>query len=154
MQAQNILSPTGLRLSRLAAWTMKAKDEGMNGEKISQALSLCLVGLFFFPNYDDIFDQDHLGPIQSAWQGKSLAQEVLAYLYSGLSSTCVGKSFYGSMILLDIWLSFHLTIDFSANKAEVSARTYERSLIFRIKYALYYSDSMVLKTLHVCTWKD
>src|SRR5262249_19129755 len=127
----------------------KAKDRGMDEEKLAQALSFCLAGLFFFPNQDDVLDQEHLGTIQSACQGRSVAQAVLAYLYNGLSSTCLGGPFYGRVILLDIWFSFHLKMDFGVNESDNRIRSYERRPIFRIKDALHYSDKMAIKTLHV-----
>src|SRR5262249_37827378 len=80
-----------------------------------------------------------------AWHGKSVAQTILAYLYSGLSLACLGKSFYGSVILLDIWLSFHLKIDYRAPDTK-AARSYERSSISKISTALHYTNSMVVKT--------
>jgi len=151
MQTKNIMIPTGIKLSRLAVWIVKAKDQGINDERITRALSLCRAGLIFFPNHDDILDEEHLGLIQSAWQGKSLAQAVLAYLYSGLSLACLGKSFYGSIILLDIWLGFHLKMDFGVNDTDIIAKSYERSPIYKIKDTLHYIDTMVIKTLHVRT---
>src|SRR5262249_12109649 len=89
IEARNILGPNGIKLSRLAAWLIKAKDIGVDDEKLAQGLSLCLAGLIFFPNRDDIQDEEHLGTIQSSWQKKSMAQAILAYLYGGLSSACL-----------------------------------------------------------------
>src|SRR5262249_45711397 len=81
-------------------------------------------------------------------------QVVLAYLYSGLSSACLGGPFYGSIILLDIWLNFHLKMDFGMNKIDNRTRSYEQSPIFRIKDALHYSDKMAIKTLYMRNQTD
>src|SRR5262249_27119806 len=110
--------------SVLAAWTMKAKDQGKSGEIIAQVLSLCLAGVLLFPSQDDILANEHICTLWSAWQGRSLAHPVLAYLYSGLSSACMGKSFYGCALLLDIWLSFHVKMDFGTNDSSEKLKTY------------------------------
>jgi len=115
---------------------------------------LCLVGLFLFPNHDDILDQEHIGTIQGVWQGRSLAQPILAYLYSGLTSASTGKAFYGSAILLDIWLSFHVKLDFSTEKDDKRLRTYDSALIFRIRNALHFSESMLVRTLKLHSRED
>jgi len=150
---KNIVSSKRIQLSRLAIWTMKAKDNNTDDEKIAQGLTLCLAGLIFFPNCDDLLDQEHLGVIQSAWQGRSIAQAVLAYLYSGLTSASLRKPFYGCVILLDIWLSFHLKIDYGAPDIQ-TAKSYERSPIYKIGKVLHYTDSMVIKTLKLHSQTD
>src|SRR5262249_55295792 len=53
MDTKNITSCKGIKLSRLAAWIMKAVDQGLEDEKIAQGASLCLAGLILFPNHDD-----------------------------------------------------------------------------------------------------
>uniref|UniRef100_A0A1D1ZD79 Serine/threonine-protein phosphatase 7 long form n=1 Tax=Anthurium amnicola TaxID=1678845 RepID=A0A1D1ZD79_9ARAE len=147
-QARNIASQRGIRLSILAKWIMKAKGQGIDHEGIAQALSLCLAGLFYFPKHDDFLDEEFLGPIQGAWHGRSLAQPILAHLYSGLSSACLGKPFHGSVILLDNWLSFHMKIGFSA---DTKTKSCNRSPIFRLEYALHCSDQMIIKTPNIRT---
>src|SRR5262249_5193767 len=87
--------------------------------------------------------------MMSACQGKSIAQAVLAFLYSGLSSASLGGPLYGSVILLDIWFSFHLKMDFGTSESDNRLRSYERRPIFRIRNVLHYSDKMAIKTLHV-----
>src|SRR5262249_23350715 len=89
-----------------------------------------------------------------AWRGKSLTQLVLAYLYSGLSSACMGKAFYGCAILLDIWLSLHLKMDFSTNKADSHLRAYKQTSIYKIKDVLHFSEMMSIKTLHLRIWSE
>src|SRR5262249_43875917 len=110
----------------------EAKDQGKEDETIARALSLCLAGLLLFPNHDDILDQEHIGTIQSVWQGRSLAQPILAYLYSGLTAVSTGKPFYGCAILLDIWLNFHIKLDFGTGATDDCLRSYNTSPIFRI----------------------
>src|SRR5262249_53955171 len=68
LETWNIASPSGIRLDRLESWTMGAKDRGISDEKLAQALSLCLAGLFLFPNQNNILDNEFLGPLQGAWQ--------------------------------------------------------------------------------------
>src|SRR5262249_7516888 len=154
LQAWNIASPSGIRLNRLASWTMEAKDQGKEDETIAQALSLCLAGLLLFPNHDDILNQEHIGTIQSAWQGRSLAQPVLAYLYSGLTAVSTGKAFFGCAILLDIWLNFHVKLDFSTDATDQRLRSYDTSPIFRIRHALGFQEMMVVKTLKLRSRED
>src|SRR5262249_8431048 len=149
LQATNIVSPTGIRLSRLANWIIKAKDKGENDEKLAQALSLCLAGVFFFPSHDDFIGEEFLGPMHGAWQGRSLTHTILAHLYSGLTSASSGKPFHGSMILLDIWLSFHMKMGHYTDESDKNIRPYDRNPIFRIKDALHYTDKMIIKTTHV-----
>src|SRR5262249_40079912 len=74
---------------------------------------------------------------------------ILAYLYSGLSSACLGKPFYGCVILLDIWLHLHIKMDFSKDETDNRIRTYDRCPIFRVRDALHYTNSMIIKTLRV-----
>src|SRR5262249_36563130 len=149
LETWNIASPGGTRLDKLASWTMGAKDRGISDEKLAQALSLCLAGLFFFPNQNNILEDDFLGPMQGAWQRKPLTHAILAYLYSGLSLACLGRPFYGSVILLDIWLHLHIKMDFSKDETDSKIRTYDRCPIFRVRDALHYTDSMIIKTLRV-----
>src|SRR5262249_40368666 len=73
IHSRNIASQHSLKLSILVNWILKAKREGVDGERIAQALSLCLVGLIYLPNHDDFLDEEFLGPIQSVWHGRSLA---------------------------------------------------------------------------------
>src|SRR5262249_55932169 len=128
---------------------MKQKKQGKNDEKIAQALSLCLAGLSFFPGHDDFLNEEFLGPMHGAWQGRSLTHAILAHLYSGLSSASLGKPFHGSMILLDIWLSLHMKMGPYTDESAENIRPYDWNPIFRIKDALHYIDKMVIKTLHV-----
>src|SRR5262249_12458936 len=144
---RNIVCASGIRLSVLAAWAMKAKDQRKSDESIAQALSLCLAGLFLFPSQDDILTNEHIGTMRSTWLKKSLAQPVLAYLYSGLSSACMCKPFHGCALLLDIWLSFHVNMDFRTNDSSEKLKTYCQAPIYAIKDMLYYSKTMVIKTL-------
>src|SRR5262249_15545918 len=67
----------------------------------------------------------------------------------GLSSTCLGKPFYGCVILLDIWLHLHIKMDFSTDETDNRIRAYDQCPIFRIRDALHFTDSMIIKTLHV-----
>src|SRR5262249_9704527 len=60
LQAQNIVCASGIRLSVLVAWTMKAKDLGKSDETIAQALSLCLAGVLLFPSQDDILANEYI----------------------------------------------------------------------------------------------
>src|SRR5262249_17887704 len=86
--------------------------------------------------------------------GNSLAQPVLAYLYSGLSSACMGKPFYGCALLLDIWLSFHVKMDFGTNDSSEKLKTYCQAPIYAIKDMLHYSKTMVIKALKLSSQAD
>src|SRR5262249_37455549 len=130
LETWNIANPSGIKLDKLASWAVEVKDRGVQDEKLRQSLSLCLVGIFFFPNNINILDDEFIGTMQVAWQRKSLTHVILAYLYSGLSSASLGKPFHGSVILLDIWLHLHIKMDFSKDETNSKIRTYTRCPIF------------------------
>src|SRR5262249_25147265 len=68
LETWNIASPSGIRLDKSASWAVEAKDRGVQDEKLAQALSRYLAGLFFFSNQNNILDDEFLGPMQGAWQ--------------------------------------------------------------------------------------
>src|SRR5262249_17627767 len=100
-------------------------------------------------SHDDFLGEEFLGPMHGVWQGRSLTHAILAHLYSGLTSASLGKPFHGSMILLDIWLSFHMKMGHYTDESNENIRPYDRNPIFQIKDALHYTDKMIIKTTHV-----
>uniref|UniRef100_A0A1D1ZDA0 Threonine--tRNA ligase n=1 Tax=Anthurium amnicola TaxID=1678845 RepID=A0A1D1ZDA0_9ARAE len=133
---------------------MDAKDEGKTDRVIAQAVSVCLAGLFLFPGQDDILGKEHLGAIKGIWYGRSLAQPTLAYLYDGLSAACIGKPFYGNVLLLDAWLSFHVKFDFGVNDADPLLRPYDHTQIYVVRHTLHFTKRMVVKTRKLRSLED
>ena len=69
--------------------------------------------------------------IRELWNGRSISQAVLAYLYSGLTTASTGQRPYGSMIILSLWMDIHLR--FRMGEALTDSRIFQTSTTFLFK---------------------
>ena len=69
--------------------------------------------------------------IREVWNGRSISQAVLAYLYSGLTAASISQSPYGSMIILSLWMDIHLR--FKMGEAPTDSRIFQTSMAFLFK---------------------
>ena len=92
--------------------------------------------------------------IRELWNGRSISQAVLAYLYSGLTAASTGQRPYGSMIILSLWMDIHLR--FRMGDAPTDSRIFKTSTAFLFKSLIglktAYAPLAHLKTR--ADWRD
>ena len=107
--AKFIITLNGLDLLKLSKWLiLQLSNSNMDSLVIAKGLSICLVGSILFPSIGSFLHRSNVGIIREIWREKSISHSVLAFLYSGLTSTSIDHTPYGSVILLSLWMDIHL----------------------------------------------
>ena len=98
--------------------------------------------------------RSHLILIREIWNGRSISQAVLAFLYSGLTAASTGQRPYGSMLVLSLWMDIHLR--FRMGDALTDSRIFQTSTEFLFKTLIglktAYAPLAHLKTR--ADWRD
>ena len=105
-EVRKVYAPNGMDLFRFANWLLD--ESNLDPLSYAKSLTICLVGSLLFPSSMSFLHRSCLMMIREIWNGTSISQAVLAYLYSGLTGAATGQRPYGSMIILSLWMDIHL----------------------------------------------
>ena len=86
--------------------------------------------------------------IREIWNGRSISQAILAFLYSGLTAASTGQRPYGSMLVLSLWMDIHLR--FRMGDAPTDSRIFQTSTAFLVQDFDWAEDGV----RSTCTFED
>ena len=105
-EVRRVAAPNGMDLFKFSIWLLEESD--LHPLSYAKSLTICLVGSLLFSSSMSFLHRSCLVMIRELWNGRSISQAVLAYLYSGLTTASIGQRPYGSMIILSLWMDIHL----------------------------------------------
>ena len=87
-EVRKVSAPNGMDLFRFANWLLDESD--LDPLSYAKSLTICLVGSLLFPSSMCFLHRSCLIMIREVWNGRSISQAILAYLYSGLTAASTG----------------------------------------------------------------
>ena len=87
-EVRKVSAPNGMDLCSFSNWLLD--DSDLDPLSNAKCLTICLVGSLLFPSSMSFLHRSHLIMIREIWNGRSISQAVLAFLYSGLTAASTG----------------------------------------------------------------
>ena len=87
-EVRRVAAPNGMDLFKFFIWLLEESD--LDSLSYAKSLTICLIGSLLFPSSMSFLHRSCLVMIRELWNGRSISQAVLAYLYSGLTAASTG----------------------------------------------------------------
>ncbi|MQL99288.1 hypothetical protein Taro_032010 [Colocasia esculenta] len=106
---QCMTSPFYIHLIPLSQWIVShCRNKSGKYLAIAKAAAICICGVILFPTQDLLLLTAKLSIICNVWEGFSISQSVLGYLYASLTSTTTRGPLYNSVIALECCMGMRI----------------------------------------------